>query len=183
MSRYDPKERFRYLRELVTEFQDTKSAEAKEQVLANLANFAYDPVNYEHFKRLNIVNLFIDQLDSSSDALKEYAIGGICNLASDQSFRAEVVKPEHIAKVVDCLSNSQEETVLSTITTLVYLGLSGCKSDIATPSVIDCMLRFSESTNQRLSNLAKLFLEDICSPEQISATRTVAPSSSSSSSA
>lgn len=82
MARYEPEERFRYLRQLVTEFQDTNSMEAKEQVLANLANFAYDPVNYENFKRLNIVHLFIDQLDNSSDALKEFAMGGICNLAS-----------------------------------------------------------------------------------------------------
>ncbi|XP_077500329.1 armadillo repeat-containing protein 7-like [Amblyomma americanum] len=168
MARYDPKERFRYIKELVTEFQVSCSNEAKEQVLANLANFAYDPVNYEHFKRLNILSLFIDQLDSSDDNLREFAIGGICNLCSDQDFRAEVLKPENLDKVVRCLSNSQEETVLSTITTLISLGLSGCQTDITTASVIDCMLRYSESPNTRLSNLAKIFLEDICSPEQIS---------------
>lgn len=174
MARYDPKERFRYLKELVTEFQVSSSNEAKEQVLANLANFAYDPVNYEHFKRLDILSLFMDQLDSASDNLREFAIGGICNLSSDQDFRAEVLKPENLDKVVRCLSNSQEETVLSTITTLISLGLSGCQTDITTASVIDCMLRYSESPNARLSNLAKIFLEDICSPEQISSVASAA---------
>ncbi|XP_075527898.1 armadillo repeat-containing protein 7-like [Dermacentor variabilis] len=168
MARYDPKERFRYLKELVNEFHTSCSSEAKEQVLANLANFAYDPANYDHFKRLNILNLFVDQLDSANDNLREFAIGGICNLSSDQDFRAEVLKPDNLSKLISCLSTSQEETVLSTITTLISLGLSGCQTDITTASVIDCMVRYSESPNTRLSNLAKLFLEDICSPEQVS---------------
>lgn len=167
MATYDPKERFRYLKELVTEFQVSASHDSKEQVLANLANFAYDPVNYDHFKRLNVFKLFIDQLDSADNNLREYAIGGICNLSSDQDFRVEVLKPENLDKIISCLSNTQEETVLSTITTLISLGLSGCQKDITTASVIDCMLRYSESPNTRLSNLAKIFLEDICSPEQI----------------
>ena len=32
---------------------------AKEEILANLANFAYDPINYDHFRKLNIVDLFM----------------------------------------------------------------------------------------------------------------------------
>jgi len=33
--------------------------EAKYQVLANLANFAYDPINYDWLFELNVVDLFI----------------------------------------------------------------------------------------------------------------------------
>lgn len=33
--------------------------ENKLQILANLGNFAYDPINYEHFRQLNILDLFI----------------------------------------------------------------------------------------------------------------------------
>ena len=33
--------------------------ESKLQVLANLANFAYDPINYEHLRKLNVVDLFL----------------------------------------------------------------------------------------------------------------------------
>lgn len=32
---------------------------AKEEILANLANFAYDPINYEHFRKLNVMDLFL----------------------------------------------------------------------------------------------------------------------------
>lgn len=51
--------RFQYLQTLVTEFQDTSKQEYKLQVLANLANFAYDPINYEYFRQLNILDLFL----------------------------------------------------------------------------------------------------------------------------
>ncbi|XP_030683874.1 armadillo repeat-containing protein 7 isoform X5 [Nomascus leucogenys] len=44
--------RLGYLQALVTEFQETQSQDAKEQVLANLANFAYDPSNYEYLRQL-----------------------------------------------------------------------------------------------------------------------------------
>ncbi|KAM4844708.1 armadillo repeat-containing protein 7 isoform 4-T4 [Thomomys bottae] len=44
--------RLGYLQALVTEFQETQSRDAKEQVLANLANFAYDPNNYQYLRQL-----------------------------------------------------------------------------------------------------------------------------------
>nr|XP_014337740.1 PREDICTED: armadillo repeat-containing protein 7 isoform X2 [Bos mutus] len=44
--------RLGYLQALVTEFQQTQSQDAKEQVLANLANFAYDPGNYQYLRQL-----------------------------------------------------------------------------------------------------------------------------------
>ncbi|KAM5216667.1 armadillo repeat-containing protein 7 isoform 6-T7 [Hipposideros larvatus] len=44
--------RLGYLQALVTEFQETESQNAKEQVLANLANFAYDPSNYQYLRQL-----------------------------------------------------------------------------------------------------------------------------------
>ena len=35
------------------------SLESKLQILANLANFAYDPINYEYLRTLNVIELFI----------------------------------------------------------------------------------------------------------------------------
>lgn len=37
----------------------------KQQVLANLANFAYDPVNYDYFRELNILDLFLGKMYKS----------------------------------------------------------------------------------------------------------------------
>ncbi|XP_012588580.1 PREDICTED: armadillo repeat-containing protein 7 isoform X4 [Condylura cristata] len=48
--------RLGYLQALVTEFQETESQDAKEQVLANLANFAYDPSNYQYLRQLQVAS-------------------------------------------------------------------------------------------------------------------------------
>lgn len=55
-------------------------AAAKEQVLANLANFSYDPINYDFLRSLQIINLFLDQLSETNPRLVQFAAAGICNL-------------------------------------------------------------------------------------------------------
>ncbi|XP_063473325.1 armadillo repeat-containing protein 7 isoform X3 [Symphalangus syndactylus] len=67
--------RLGYLQALVTEFQETQSQDAKEQVLANLANFAYDPSNYEYLRQLQVLDLFLDSLSEENETLVEFAIG------------------------------------------------------------------------------------------------------------
>lgn len=37
-------------------------SESKQEVLANLANFAYDPVNYEYMRTLNVIDLFLGKV-------------------------------------------------------------------------------------------------------------------------
>ncbi|XP_075759813.1 armadillo repeat-containing protein 7 isoform X2 [Pelodiscus sinensis] len=66
--------RLEYLQALVTEFQVTESPEAKEQVLANLANFAYDPKNYEYLRQLQVLDLFLDMLTEDNETLVEFAV-------------------------------------------------------------------------------------------------------------
>jgi KaiC/GvpD/RAD55 family RecA-like ATPase len=56
-------------------------SEAKEQVLANLANFAYDPINYEFLRKLNVIDLFLDQLSEENTNFVRIGLGGLCNLA------------------------------------------------------------------------------------------------------
>uniref|UniRef100_A0A8C9KUT4 Armadillo repeat containing 7 n=1 Tax=Serinus canaria TaxID=9135 RepID=A0A8C9KUT4_SERCA len=70
--------RLEYLQALVTEFQVTDSTEAKEQVLANLANFAYDPSNYEYLRQLQVLDLFLDMLTEDNETLVEFAMGKDC---------------------------------------------------------------------------------------------------------
>uniref|UniRef100_A0A9L0R9F3 Armadillo repeat containing 7 n=1 Tax=Equus caballus TaxID=9796 RepID=A0A9L0R9F3_HORSE len=66
--------RLGYLQALVTEFQETESEDAKEQVLANLANFAYDPSNYQYLRQLQVLDLFLDSLSEENETLVEFAI-------------------------------------------------------------------------------------------------------------
>ncbi|KAI4466119.1 armadillo repeat-containing protein 7 [Holotrichia oblita] len=74
--------RFDYLKQLVDEFNITQSYDAKQQILANLANFAYDPINYDYIRDLHIADLFLSQLSGNKDELLHYGLTGLCNLSS-----------------------------------------------------------------------------------------------------
>ncbi|MED6276616.1 hypothetical protein CHARACLAT_004807 [Characodon lateralis] len=160
-------ERFQYLQSLVTEFQDTDSEEAKEQVLANLANFAYDPKNMEYLHELQVPDLFLDMLAEENENFVEFGMGGLCNLSMDPECRDVILQSGGISLVTNCLSNGREETVLSTITTLMNLATPTTRSKISEPGILQCMLRFSLAESPRLRNLAAVFLQDCCSEEQV----------------
>ncbi|XP_042303862.1 armadillo repeat-containing protein 7 [Sceloporus undulatus] len=164
-------DRLEYLQALVTEFQVTESSEAKEQVLANLANFAFDPKNYEYLRRLKVLDLFLDLLTEDSETLVEFALGGLCNLCLDKINKDYILEAGGVSAVVSCLSSSNEETVLSAVTTLMYLTTPQSCQEITALPVVECMLRFSLSASRRLRNLATIFLEDYCTPVQVEEAR------------
>lgn len=56
-------------------------SECKKQTLANLANFAYDPINYEFIKQLHLTDLFLSELSDNNEELINFAVSGLCNLA------------------------------------------------------------------------------------------------------
>jgi len=165
--------RLSYLQSLVIEFQDTTEEESKEQVLANLANFAYDPINYPHFKKLNVVDLFLDALDESNEKLVEFAIGGLCNCCLDKDIKQQILDNDGVSLVIKCLSRPVQNTVMSAVTALMYLVTPASKPDITALPVVECMLRFSQSGNKQLANLASVFFEDICSKQQIEEAKAV----------
>ncbi|KAL3051843.1 hypothetical protein OYC64_001966 [Pagothenia borchgrevinki] len=160
-------DRFEYLQTLVTEFQDTDSEEAKEQVLANLANFAYDPNNMENLRELQVPDLFLDMLTEENANFVEFGMGGLCNLSMDPECRDVILQCNGISLVTNCLSNQREETVLSAITTLMNLTTPSSRAEITDPAILQCMLRFSLSESPRLRSLAAVFLQDCCSQEQV----------------
>ncbi|XP_068120103.1 armadillo repeat-containing protein 7 [Hyperolius riggenbachi] len=160
-------DRFQYLQALVTEFQDTDSIEAKEQVLANLANFSYDPNNFSDLQQLQVPDLFMDMLTEDNENLVEFGIGGICNMCLDKTIKRHILSSGGLSLIINCLSSSREETVLSAVTALMYLCTAASRAEIITPPVVECMLRFSVSANSRFSNLAKIFLEDYCTDAQV----------------
>ncbi|XP_033125649.1 armadillo repeat-containing protein 7-like [Anneissia japonica] len=156
--------RLQYLQQLVTEFQKTTDDIYKRQIIANLANFAYDPVNFVYLQQLNVIDLFFDSL--SEDNLAEFAIGGLCNIALDKQCKEYILQNDGVKLLTDCLSNHNEEVVLSAITTLMFLVTPASKPEITAPEIVACMQRFSRSTNCRLSNLATIFMEDHCTEWQ-----------------
>lgn len=59
---------------------DSNIAEAQQQVTANLANFAYDPINYQFLKDASAIDLFIQLLASPNPQLQLHGSAGICNI-------------------------------------------------------------------------------------------------------
>lgn len=56
-------------------------SDGKCQVLANLANFAYDPINYQYIRDVGVLDIFLYVIKNESDRqLLHYAVAGLCNL-------------------------------------------------------------------------------------------------------
>nr|XP_024384622.1 armadillo repeat-containing protein 7-like [Physcomitrium patens] len=152
--------RDQYLQDLVTEFQQTVHEETKEQVVAHLANFAYDPFNFEYLRALNVLDLFLDCLAEPNEKLVEFSLGGICNCVADSMNASIVVKNGGIPLIIQCLSSPVENTVLSAIATLYYLCNPATRKEILKPEVVDCMNKYASAgdVNKKFSNLAHSFL-------------------------
>ncbi|KAK2580123.1 hypothetical protein KPH14_012401 [Odynerus spinipes] len=154
--------RYDFLKLLINEFQTTASKDAKEQVLANLVNFSYDPINYEYLRQLKAIDLFLHILSEDNPTLVRFAIGGICNLCLDPINKAYILRNQGVQLVSSLLNSYDEGTILSAITTLISLITPESVNDIISPEVIKCMINFSNSTNNRIKNLATIFLNDYC---------------------
>ncbi|KAJ8680587.1 hypothetical protein QAD02_016374 [Eretmocerus hayati] len=154
--------RFEYLQMLINEYCTTKSRDAKEQVLANLANFAYDPINYEYLWRLKILDIFFSALNESNSKLVSFAAGGICNICLDPLSQKWMYRTEKIDVVSSLLKRSEESVVLSAITTLYYLDRPESRGKISSPENVKIMLEHAKSPNRRIKNLANIFLHDLC---------------------
>ncbi|KAH3832410.1 armadillo repeat-containing protein 7-like [Dreissena polymorpha] len=159
--------RLSYLQSLVNEYQNTDDDDAKTQIIGNLANFAYDPINYEYMKALNVLDLFLDGLEDPDDKIVEFAISGICNACNYHVNKKHIIDNGGVKMVINCLSRPSEDTVLSAITSLIYLICPETKTEIVSLPVVECMLRLSKAKNSKLKNLATIFIEDHCDPSVV----------------
>ncbi|CAJ1970820.1 unnamed protein product [Sphenostylis stenocarpa] len=152
--------RVEFLQELVTQFQNTSAEETREKILANLANFAYDPYNFNFLRQLNVLELFIDCLTEPNEKLVEFGIGGICNSCVDPANSAIVTKFGGIPLIIQCLSSPVRNTVNYALGALYYICNESNKEDILKPEVIDIIRRYAaaEAVCVGFSNLAKAFL-------------------------
>ncbi|KAH9781186.1 ARM repeat superfamily protein [Citrus sinensis] len=160
--------RLQYLQELVSQFQNSTDEERKEKIVANLANFAYDPYNYTflrqcicNFLQLNVLELFLDCITEPNEKLVEFGVGGICNASVDPANAAIITKSGGIPLIIECLSSPVRNTVNHALGALYYLCSMSTKEEILKPEVVDVIRRYAaaESVNVSFSNLAKAFLD------------------------
>uniref|UniRef100_A0A5F8GXU8 Armadillo repeat containing 7 n=1 Tax=Monodelphis domestica TaxID=13616 RepID=A0A5F8GXU8_MONDO len=81
--------RLEYLQALVTEFQETASQEAKEQVLANLANFAYDPNNYQYLRELQVASATCAWIKSTKSIFYRWEVSNPSSIAFPAPMRRQ----------------------------------------------------------------------------------------------
>ncbi|KAK7869908.1 hypothetical protein R5R35_013704 [Gryllus longicercus] len=160
-------ERKEYLKQLVTEFKETKSFDAKQQVLANLANFAYDPVNYEYLRENAVIDLFLEEISKEESTLMKFALAGLCNLSLDAENKDYILHCNGVKIIFPCLSSQDEDIVLSAITTLMFLVNPASKAEITCEEIASQMVQLSHSPCARIRNLVTIFIEDYCTKEQV----------------
>lgn len=152
-----------FLSLLVDEFINSSSHDAKCQVLANLANFAYDPINYAYIRDVGVLDIFLHVLKHETNiTLLQFACAGVCNLCSEP-LNAEYILTQNGLKPIIKLLNSNNQIAADAITTLIYLYNDQTKSEIKSSEVIQTIQTLKNSEDRILANLATIFLEDICS--------------------
>ncbi|KAG9416209.1 Armadillo repeat-containing protein 7 [Aphanomyces cochlioides] len=124
-----------YLEQLMKECtHPATSADAREQCLAHLANFSYDPINFVYFLRLNIVDMFVDCLDEALPAattsqgthshqgtMARLAMQGICNVAPDPRFQKIICENDAIPLIVRATNAGDTVTMAAALATLFFL--------------------------------------------------------------
>ncbi|EXB39684.1 Armadillo repeat-containing protein 7 [Morus notabilis] len=147
--------------ELVTQFQNSNNEETKERLVANLADFAYDPYNYTFLRQLNVLELFLDCITEPNEKLVEFGIGGLCNSCADPENATIITQCGGIPLVVQCLSSPVRNTVNYALGALYYLCNKSNSEEILKPEVVDLINRYAaaEAVSVSFGNLAKAFLE------------------------
>jgi hypothetical protein len=159
--------RLEYLKQLLNEYEHSSTNnENKLQILANLANFSYDPINYNYLRQLNIIDLFLDCLQMhTNDDFVHYALAGLCNMSTDKMNSELIVKknPMILIVLVKCLFSNRLEIVVNSMVVLMFLSdhHEQIKTELIQRNEIQqCLEKYSQSKDRRLSNMAKLFLQD-----------------------
>ena len=110
--------RYDYLNQLVNEINSTDSEDYKLQILANLANFAYDPINYEYFRRLNVMDVFLNTIRNNKfnneNNIKKisFSIAGICNICLDEKNKEYLLKNNLIELLIVILRTFKNDDVI-----------------------------------------------------------------------
>lgn len=114
-------DRAEYLQVLVTEFYSAESHHAKQEIAANLANFAYNPINHQHLEHLHILDLFWNLIDHRDDMLCRAGVCGLVNLSSNIKFRTQIAPK--INQIIGILVTRDIETIISTLSLLYFIRL------------------------------------------------------------
>lgn len=153
-------DRRQYISLLVDEYYETSNIEAQQQVTANLANFAYDPINWPFIKEWKAHELFIEILNASLDpVLLVHASAGLCNLCLDVQVAEYLLRGGTVNQIKTLVTKYRKngELLGHLLTTLVLLGREVVLLEDHFKQVLRSL---KADTNKKISNLATVLLED-----------------------
>ncbi|XP_017016703.1 uncharacterized protein [Drosophila kikkawai] len=130
-------DRREYIGHLVEEFHTTTNIEAQEQVTANLANFAYDPINWPYLLEADALDVFVASLESQDQHLKLHGIAALCNICLDKS-AAKFIR-EHLNLLIGLFVRTDHPEIVLHSLALFYQLLEGGQVDrelLLTPSLL-----------------------------------------------
>ncbi|KAI7998157.1 Armadillo repeat-containing protein 7 [Camellia lanceoleosa] len=161
--------RLHYQQELVSQFQNATSEELKEKIVANLANFTYDPFNYTFLHQLNIFELFLDcimEIMEPNEKIVKFGIGGIGKSCNDPTNAALVAQCGGIPLIIQFLSSpvrniATEKLVNYALGIMYYICNASNKGKILKPEVVDVIRRYAaaDSVGVSFSNIAHALLD------------------------
>ncbi|XP_020799701.1 uncharacterized protein LOC110177350 [Drosophila serrata] len=130
-------DRREYIGHLVEEYYTTTNVEAQEQVTANLANFAYDPINWPHLIEADALDVFVATLESQDQHLKLHGIAALCNICLDKS-AAKFIR-EHLNQIIVLFVRTDHPEIVLHSLALFYQLLEANQVDrelLLTPSLL-----------------------------------------------
>ncbi|XP_017141220.1 uncharacterized protein LOC108155102 isoform X2 [Drosophila miranda] len=151
-------DRREYIGHLVDEYYTTTNVEALEQVTANLANFAYDPINWPHLHEAEAFDVFIASLKVQNQNLQVHGIAAICNICLDKAAAALI--REHLSIISGLFVRTDHPEIVLHSLALFYQLLNAGQVDkelLLTPPLLKGVQEWRQkSHDQRIVKLSSL---------------------------
>ncbi|EDW66692.1 uncharacterized protein [Drosophila virilis] len=141
-------DRREYIGHLVNEYYTSTNVEAQEQVTANLANFAYDPINWPHLHEAEALDVFVAALDTQNPNLQLHAVAALCNFCLDRGAAKFII--ESIALIRGLFLRTEHADIVLHCLTLYYQLLSaglGTKDQLITPALLKRVQYWRQASN------------------------------------
>lgn len=122
-----------------------------------MANFAYDPLNFEFLVKHTVVLIFLDCLVSGNQKLQEHGITGLCNFVHEPQIRLQLLEEATLELIQNLLESNCSRILAPALTTLVFLQTENKAAILTTESAsrVGELLREVEREEKpaRLKNL------------------------------
>ncbi|CAO3637003.1 unnamed protein product [Cunninghamella echinulata] len=158
--------KLQYFQQLINEYTTTDNLEAKQQVLANLANFSYNPINYNWLWEVNVIDIYLEALKDQDTTLQEFALGGLANICLEPRHQYYLLEnQDHINSIIYFLQIKENKStiniIINTLTILLLLISTDYHSKILSEDLKQKLIQLQQNTsNTTIQNMISLLLQD-----------------------